>query len=165
MIFLAVLMTSPLSKGLFQKAIGESGTVILVGDPQTLPQAEQRGKTRAAHWQVPENPSLRDLRAVPAADILAVEPNYVQDGLRVLPPNLGITVDGYVFRKAPGGVGNVLAGDVLQYGADRVVVATGPYWCADGRGANLRPAHIELAARRPLSRSVVQSYNDFRTVT
>src|SRR5260221_7999303 len=37
------------------------------------------------------------------------------------------------------GVGKMSAGDVLQYGADRVVIATGSHWCADGRGANYGP--------------------------
>jgi para-nitrobenzyl esterase len=35
----SVLMTSPLSRGLFRRAIGQSGAVILVGDPLTLAQA------------------------------------------------------------------------------------------------------------------------------
>src|SRR5260370_24004168 len=38
----SVLMTSPLSKGLFRRVIGESGAVILVGDPLTLAEAEKR---------------------------------------------------------------------------------------------------------------------------
>jgi carboxylesterase type B len=37
------------------------------------------------------------LRAVSAADILKAEPNYLQTP----PPNLGITIDGYVFSKKP----------------------------------------------------------------
>ena len=37
------------------------------------------------------------------------------------------------------GVGKMSAGDVLQYGADRVVIATGSHWCTDGRGANYGP--------------------------
>jgi dimethylamine/trimethylamine dehydrogenase len=37
------------------------------------------------------------------------------------------------------GVGKMSAGDVLKYGADRVVIATGSHWCADGRGANYGP--------------------------
>src|ERR1700686_1827298 len=47
----SVLMTSPLSKGLFRRAIGESGAVILAGDPLTLVQAEQRGEASAAGWK------------------------------------------------------------------------------------------------------------------
>jgi dimethylamine/trimethylamine dehydrogenase len=37
------------------------------------------------------------------------------------------------------GVGKMSAGDVLKYGADRVVIATGSHWCTDGRGANYGP--------------------------
>ena len=94
----SVLMTSPLSKGLFKRAIGESGAVILLGDPLTLPQAEKRGETWAAGWKVPAGASVRDLRAVSAADILAAEePNFIAAPA----PNLGVTVDGYVFPKQP----------------------------------------------------------------
>src|SRR6266550_366793 len=49
----SVLMTSPLSKGLFRRVIGESGAVILLGDPLTLSQAEKRGEALAAGWKVP----------------------------------------------------------------------------------------------------------------
>ena len=34
------------------------------------------------------------------------------------------------------GVGRMSADEVMQYGADRVVIATGYHWCSDGRGAN-----------------------------
>ncbi|MEA3109992.1 MAG: dimethylamine/trimethylamine dehydrogenase, partial [Gammaproteobacteria bacterium] len=37
------------------------------------------------------------------------------------------------------GIGRMSAEDVLQYGADRVVIATGSHWCTDGRGANYGP--------------------------
>jgi para-nitrobenzyl esterase len=93
----SVLMTSPLAKGLFRRVIGESGAVILVGDPLTLRQAEQRGVEFAARWKLPPSAPVQDLRAVPAATILAAEPNYNATP----PPNLGITVDGYVFPKPP----------------------------------------------------------------
>jgi dimethylamine/trimethylamine dehydrogenase len=36
-------------------------------------------------------------------------------------------------------VGMMSADDVLDYGADRVVIATGSNWCTDGRGANHGP--------------------------
>jgi para-nitrobenzyl esterase len=95
----SALMTSPLSKGMFRRAIGESGTGIEpgVGQPLTLEQAERRGEAFAARWPLPPNPSARDLRTVSTADILKAEPNYLQ----ALPPNLGITIDGYVFPKRP----------------------------------------------------------------
>src|SRR6267378_3455606 len=37
------------------------------------------------------------------------------------------------------GVGNMTADEVLRYGADRVVIATGSDWSGDGRGANFGP--------------------------
>jgi para-nitrobenzyl esterase len=93
----SVLMTSPLSKGLFRRVIGESGAVTLSGDPLALSQAEKRGETLAAGWKVPASASVQDLRAVSAVDILKAGPNNPQ----TQPPNLGITIDGYVFPKKP----------------------------------------------------------------
>jgi para-nitrobenzyl esterase len=95
----SALMTSPLSQGLVRRAIGESGTGIEpgLGKPLTLEEAQRRGKAFAARWPLPANPSATDLRAVSTADILKAEPNYYQE----LPPNLGITIDGYVFPKPP----------------------------------------------------------------
>jgi para-nitrobenzyl esterase len=90
----SVLMTSPLSRGLFRRAIGESGTVLLVGDPPTLRQAEKRGETSAARWKAPAGASRKDLRALAAADILAAD-------LAIPPPSFGVTIDGYVFPKNP----------------------------------------------------------------
>jgi dimethylamine/trimethylamine dehydrogenase len=37
------------------------------------------------------------------------------------------------------GVGAMTADEILRYGADRVVLATGYHWCNDGRGANYGP--------------------------
>jgi para-nitrobenzyl esterase len=95
----SVLMTSPLSKGLFQRVIGESGAVILVGDPLSLPQAETRGENLAMRWKLSSEASLKDLRAVSALDILEAEPKPPP-----FVPNLGVTIDGYVFPKKPADV-------------------------------------------------------------
>src|SRR6202035_1430519 len=67
----SVLMASPLSKGLFQRVIGESGAVVLAGDPSdrntsmpvTLKQAEERGEKFAATWKLPPAASTHELRA------------------------------------------------------------------------------------------------------
>jgi para-nitrobenzyl esterase len=95
----SVLMTSTLAQGLFHKAIGQSGAVVLMGDPQTLAQAEARGATYAARWGLPTSASLTDLRGVEPATILKSE-----DVQTDMPPNLGITVDGYVFLRRPADV-------------------------------------------------------------
>src|SRR5450631_2674753 len=54
---------------------------------------------------------------------------YRQTQLRKLKKNVEVHL----------GVGKMGADQVLQYGADRVVIATGYHWCADGRGANYGP--------------------------
>ena len=93
-------MTSPLSKVLFRRAIGESGVVVLLGDPLKLSQAEKRGETLAAGWRVPAEPSLKDLRAVSAIDIFSAEPDYLVPPY-IRAPNLGIAIDGYIFPTKP----------------------------------------------------------------
>ena len=97
----SVLMTSPLSKGLFHRAIAESGAVVLVGEPSTLAEAEKRGQAAAARWKAPADASLEALRAVSTADIIAAQANLSGDGIANMFPNLGITVDGYVFPRKP----------------------------------------------------------------
>jgi para-nitrobenzyl esterase len=98
----SVLMTSPLSQGLFHRAIAESGAVVLVGDPSTLAEAEKRGQATAARWKVAADSPVEALRAVSSAAIMAAEPNYgAGDQIPDAFPNLGITVDGYVFRRPP----------------------------------------------------------------
>lgn len=95
----SVLMTSALSQGLFRRVIAQSGSVILVGNPLTLQQAEQRGERLAADWKMPAGASVKDLRAVSVADIVRTAPDYLKPTITF--PNLGITVDGYVFPKQP----------------------------------------------------------------
>jgi len=100
----SVLMTSPLSRGLFHRAIGQSGPSLLMdrsgintNDPLTLKEAEKQGEILAANWNLPSTASLKEIRAVPAALIHKAQPSY-----SLAPwPNLGIIVDGYVFPKQP----------------------------------------------------------------
>ena len=96
----SVLMTSPLSQGLFRRVIAQSGSVVELGDPLTLPEAEKRGEMAAANWKIPAGASVTDLRAVSAADILRAEPDYfvgIFDSLS----KPGITVDRYVLPQPP----------------------------------------------------------------
>jgi para-nitrobenzyl esterase len=93
----SVLMTSPLSRGLFRRVIGQSGAVIVAGDPLSLKDAESRGVSLAEMWGVGAKPSIEALRALPMAAILAAEPNFLDKPQ----PNLGVTIDGYVFPVRP----------------------------------------------------------------
>ncbi len=92
----SALMTSPLSRGLFKRVIGESGSVLGVGAPVPLAQAEKYGEAAAARWGLAADASAKVIRGVPAEEILKAEPNFPQTH-----PDLGITVDGYVFPKDP----------------------------------------------------------------
>ena len=93
----SVLMTSPLSRGLFRRAIAQSSAVVLVGDPLSLSEAEKRGVSLVATSGADSGASLRELRALPADMILAKEPNFLQK----LPQNLGLAIDGYAFPERP----------------------------------------------------------------
>jgi para-nitrobenzyl esterase len=99
----SVLMTSPLSQGLFRRVIAQSGSVVELGDPLTQSQAEKRGEIAAANWKIPAGASVKDLRAVSAADILKSEPDY-SAAFSTTFPNAGITVDRYVFPEMPAAV-------------------------------------------------------------
>jgi len=87
------LMASPLAKGLFQKAIGESGAILGVGRRKgrdhSLSDAEKAGITFAASVGAK---SLAELRAVPAAELLKAA---LADGAI----DAGIVVDGYVLPR------------------------------------------------------------------
>ena len=92
----SVLIATPLSKGLFRRAIGQSGAVILNGDPLSRTVAEKDGVSLAARWGVPSGASASDLRAASVMDVLKAR-NW--DGAP--PPSLGVVVDGYLFREMP----------------------------------------------------------------
>jgi para-nitrobenzyl esterase len=96
----SVLLTSPLSRGLFHRAIGQSGAVILAGEPLALRDAEARGVSLAAMWGAGAQPSIERLRELPVTDILEGEPNFLDKPQ----PNLGVVIDGYVFPRRPSAV-------------------------------------------------------------
>ncbi|MFL6416174.1 MAG: carboxylesterase/lipase family protein [Bryobacteraceae bacterium] len=89
-----VLMTSPLSKGLFQRVVGESGPVVA---PPTLAEGEKKGEGIAGRLNVGGENVIEKLRALTAADI---QKNAGQ-GLALLGPTLGVVVDGWLFPQSP----------------------------------------------------------------
>ena len=86
-----VLMTSPLTKGLFGRLIGESGPVVA---PPSLAEGEKKGLSVAEGLHAH---SLKALRALPAADLQKT----TGQGLSFLGPLLGVVVDGWVLPRAP----------------------------------------------------------------
>jgi para-nitrobenzyl esterase len=68
---LGLLMTSPLAKGLFQRAIAESGTVAIDGIlTASLSDAERNREKLASALQATAKGALHYLRALPAEEIL-----------------------------------------------------------------------------------------------
>jgi para-nitrobenzyl esterase len=87
-------MASPLSKGLIAAAIGESGSILGALSAAPLADSEQAGAKFAAGLGKGEAPSLADLRAITAEQLLE---STAKPGL----PRFGPTVDGYFFPKSP----------------------------------------------------------------
>jgi para-nitrobenzyl esterase len=81
---------------LFKRVIGESGSVVGLGAPLSLAQAETNGEGTAARWDLAVGASLNDLHAVSADDIVKGEPDFAPTH-----PVLGITIDGYVLPRSP----------------------------------------------------------------
>jgi len=106
-----ILMASPLSKGLFNRAIAASAPLAisenLIGKSDTLAQAEKRGETAAARWGLPAGATASELRRISTEAILQAEPNYLkadsykQNALIENFPHIGIIVDGYVLPANP----------------------------------------------------------------
>jgi para-nitrobenzyl esterase len=116
-----VLMTSPLAKGIFHKAIAESGTVtrnpdaatlgmtalapsmpvksgaVTYSDAAGLAEAEKKGVEIAALLKAPAEGTLRFLREAPVEEVLKVA---AMPQMSIGPAN-GVIVDGWVFPKAP----------------------------------------------------------------
>jgi para-nitrobenzyl esterase len=92
-----LLMTSPLSKDQFQRAIAESGTSFSPPVP-TLADAEKSGQKLAALLNAPEgNGAIRYLRGRTTEELVKVTAN--QDSSQ--PPTLGPNVDGWVITRSP----------------------------------------------------------------
>jgi para-nitrobenzyl esterase len=93
-----LLMTSPLAKGLFHRAIEESGSVIIAGrETATLADVEKVGVRLAARMNAPATGALPFMRALSTADVLKASPPYGGGGPLHPEPD----VDGYVLPKSP----------------------------------------------------------------
>ena len=85
-------MASPLSRGLFRAAIGESGSAVGNLEPRTRGQAEAMG---LRFRQLAGASSLEELRKLPAATLLRLSAEKES-------PRFGPDVDGYFLPESPG---------------------------------------------------------------
>ncbi len=108
------LMASPLAKGLFHKAIGQSGASTyhlgdLRGNATDWPSGHGTGDAIAAKMGLPETVTAAELRALSADEILAAVrgDNSLYDGLHpvrdgvVLPKNVGVAFRDGDFNAVP----------------------------------------------------------------
>jgi para-nitrobenzyl esterase len=93
----SLLMTSPLAKGLFHRAIQESGAAAAFGGCRPPARAQEIGRKLAAHLKAPHHGAIRFLRTVPAVEILKA-------GLAAAAGDrtgLGASVDGWILPESP----------------------------------------------------------------
>ena len=97
-----MLIASPLSSGLFRRAILESGPPFGLGAPHTLAQAEPVGSAigNAAPAASGAATGLEKLRAMPAAEVVQLAASVVKSQFQGFDPNSPI-VDGWVLREPP----------------------------------------------------------------
>jgi para-nitrobenzyl esterase len=93
----SLLMTSPLAKGLFHRAIAESGAVSGFRKSMPAAYAEANGLKLAAQLKAPDGNAIRLLRTVPAREILKAA-RVATGGDRT---GLETSVDGYVLPESP----------------------------------------------------------------
>jgi para-nitrobenzyl esterase len=89
-----VLMTTPLSKGLFKRVIAESGPV---SAPPTLAEGEKKGEEFTAKLNITGGQALARLRALTSDEILKA----TGEGLSSVGPMLGMDIDGWVLPESP----------------------------------------------------------------
>jgi para-nitrobenzyl esterase len=95
---IGLLMVSPLAKGLFHRAIGQSGTVIIGGRlTPTLAEAEQRGIGMAEKMNAPATGALKHMRSLGTAEVLKASPPYGGGGQPRPEPD----IDGYAITRLP----------------------------------------------------------------
>jgi len=111
------LMTSPLAGGLFRRVIAESGPAFGLGPSRTVasmqPLANALGKQALA--QHPVASQLEALRALPAAQLAAMEDHLVATDYKAYDPNAA-EIDGWVLPRSPAdafATGKLLSVDLL----------------------------------------------------
>jgi para-nitrobenzyl esterase len=102
-----LLMTSPPARSLFQKAIEESGTVLLA-QPQPLSTAEQGGIKFAERLGAPASDPIKYLRSLSTSDLLKAalvsEQNHAPGANDAPDYHSWPNIDGWVFPRSPAAV-------------------------------------------------------------
>ncbi len=95
-------MTSPLAKGLFHRAIQQSGVVFGLGSARWLADSEEAGRRLAERLKAPEEGAIAFLRKIPAEELQkAVFPPNPGSGASTRGAGVGPNVDGWVLTRPP----------------------------------------------------------------
>ncbi len=99
---IGMLMTSPLAKGLFHRAIQQSGVVFGLGSARWLADSEEAGRRLAERLKAPEEGAIAFLRKIPAEELQkAVFPPNPGSGASTRGAGVGPNVDGWVLTRPP----------------------------------------------------------------
>ncbi len=86
----SALCVSPLAKGLFKRAIGESSSIVLKNPPHTFRTLDNALETGKKVYEEFNCSNIEDLRKVPASELVKTETT-----------NSGMTIDGYALKEMP----------------------------------------------------------------
>ena len=99
---IGMLMTSPLAKGLFHRAIQQSGAVFGLGSARSLAESEEAGRKLAERLNAPEAGAIAFLRRIPGEELQkAVFPPNPSSGVSTRGSGVGPNVDGWVLTRSP----------------------------------------------------------------
>src|SRR5712691_3998424 len=95
---IGLLMASPLARDLFQKAIGESGSVVIrAGLTRTRADLENAGVRLAGRLGAPAKGQIKFMRGLSATEVFKAAPGYNARNADRPEPD----IDGYVITKPP----------------------------------------------------------------
>ena len=97
---IGMLMASPLAKGLFHRAIQQSGTIVGFYPPRTLADSEEGGRKLAEKLNAPAEGAIAHLRRMPGHDLQkAVFPPNPAAGVSSRGMAVGPNIDGWVLPR------------------------------------------------------------------
>ena len=134
-----MLMCSPLTGGLFARAIMESGPALGLAYTHSLGEAEQFGE-RVARLALPGSPSIERLRALPAQAILQAAAATAKQQ-----PNPEFVLDGWVLARSPQAV--FAAGAEQPAG---VIIGNNGREASAFRGSSATAAAVDRGAMKAL---------------
>jgi para-nitrobenzyl esterase len=102
---IGMLMASPLAKGLFHRAIQQSGPVFFLTPAPSLAESEEAGRKLAEKLKAPPQGAISYLRGIPAEELQkAVFPPKAPGSSSQERSGVGANVDGWVLRRPPSAV-------------------------------------------------------------